>query len=248
MTSGVISPRLRIALIHALEESVAPVRASFRKNWPEAFTFDLLDTSLAPDRAHAGVLDDAMTARFAALGDYAAGTSGVAGQTRALLFTCSAFGPAIDKVKSRLAIPVLRPNESAFELALGMGGDIGLAVTFPPSEVSLRAELEGMAQMAGRKVRVRTTVAPGALDALKAGNLALHDELTARAVEKLGEVAVVVLGQFSLARAAPLVRSRVSVPVLTTPDCAVRALKSLVNARPATGEALGRAQTESFPT
>jgi hypothetical protein len=97
-------------------------------------------------------------------------------------------------------------------------------------------------------VRVQTTVAAGALDALKAGNPALHDELAARAVETLGNVAVVVLGQFSLARAAPLVRSRVAVPVLTTPDCAVRALKSLVNALPATGAAPGRAKTESFPT
>jgi Asp/Glu/hydantoin racemase len=248
MTSGTESPRPRIALIHALEESIAPIRSAFRENWPEAFTFDLLDTSLAPDRAHSGVLDEAMTARFATLGDYAAGTSGVAGPTRALLFTCSAFGPAIDKVKSRVPIPVLRPNESAFEIALGMGGDIGLAVTFPPSESSLRAELEEMAQAAGRKVRVQTTVAAGALDALKAGNPALHDELAARAVETLGNVAVVVLGQFSLARAAPLVRSRVAVPVLTTPDCAVRALKSLVNALPATGAAPGRAKTESFPT
>ena len=46
----------RIALIHALEESVAPIRAAFREAWPEAFAFDLLDTSLAIDRAHAGVL------------------------------------------------------------------------------------------------------------------------------------------------------------------------------------------------
>ena len=246
MTSGAVSPRPRIALIHALEESVAPIRSAFRENWPEAFTFDLLDTSLAPDRAHAGLLDGAMKARFAARRDYAAGTSGVAGPPRGLLFTCSAFGPAIDAVKSRLAMPVLRPNEAAFELALGMGDDIGLAVTFPPSEGSLRVELEEMAQAAGRKVRVRTAVAAGALDALKAGDPALHGELAARAVETLGDVAVVVLGQFSLARAAGLVRSRVSVPVLTTPDCAVRAMKSLVNELPATGEAPGRAQTESL--
>lgn len=248
MTSGTESPRPRIALIHALEESVAPIHSAFRENWPEAFTFDLLDTSLAPDRAHSGVLDDAMTARFATLGDYAAGTSGVAGPTRALLFTCSAFGPAIDKVKSRIPIPVLRPNESAFELALGMGGDIGLAVTFPPSESSLRAELEEMAQAAGLDVRVRTAIAQGALDALKAGDVALHDELAARAVEALGNVTVVVLGQFSLARAAPLVRSRVAVPVLTTPDCSVRALKSLVNALPTAGATPGRAKTKDFLT
>ena len=246
MTSGATSPAPRIALIHALEESIAPIRAAFQEYWPNAFTFDLLDTSLAPDRAHSGVLDDSMKGRLVTLGDYAAATSGVAGSTRGLLFTGSAFGPAIDRVKSRLTIPVLRPNEAAFELALGMGEDIGLVVSFPPSEGSLRAELEDMARAVGRTVQVRTAVAAGALDALKAGNGALHDELAAKAVEKLAGTAVVVLGQFSLARAAPLARSCVSVPVLTTPDCAVRAMKSLVNALPAIGKAPGRAQSESF--
>ena len=37
----------RIALIHALEESVLPARAAFDAEWPEAFCFDLLDASLA---------------------------------------------------------------------------------------------------------------------------------------------------------------------------------------------------------
>ena len=45
MSSDARGPR--IALIDALEESVAPARAAFRPGWPEAETFDLLDTSLA---------------------------------------------------------------------------------------------------------------------------------------------------------------------------------------------------------
>jgi hypothetical protein len=168
MTQIKTQPGPRIALIHALEESVAPIRASFRDHWPEAFTFDLLDTSLAIDRAHAGVLDGSMMRRFTTLADYAAGTEGLGGQTRGILCTCSAFGPAIDAVKARMRIPVLRPNESAFEQALAIGNEIGLIVSFLPSEASLRIELEQMARAANRSVRVRTVLAEGALDALKA--------------------------------------------------------------------------------
>ncbi len=40
----------RIALIHALAESVAPSHAAFARIWPEAYAYDLLDTSLAVDR------------------------------------------------------------------------------------------------------------------------------------------------------------------------------------------------------
>ena len=50
----------RIALVHALEESVLPIRAAFAEVWPEAATFDLLETSLAPDRALAGRCDEDM--------------------------------------------------------------------------------------------------------------------------------------------------------------------------------------------
>lgn len=224
---------LRIALIHALEESVAPIHAAFRESWPDAFTFDLLDTSLAIDRAHVGVLDDAMMKRFATLGDYAAGTDGRAGRTSGILFTCSAFGPAIDAVKARLRIPVLRPNESAFEKALTFGNDIGLIVSFSPSEASLRAELEQMARAANRPVRVRTALTEDALRALKAGDGARHDALVAEAAHSLGNVAVIVLGQFSMARAAATVRAAVKAPVLTTPDCAVDALRALLTPYPA---------------
>ena len=85
----------RIALIHALEESVSPICQAFARHWPQARTADLLDASLSADLAAAGGLDDAMVRRFVTLGRYAASGTGTH-DTRAILFTCSAFGPAID--------------------------------------------------------------------------------------------------------------------------------------------------------
>ena len=216
---------VRIALIHALEELVLPARAAFAQFWPEAYYFDLLDTSLAVDLAAAGRLDDTMMNRFRHLADYAAATHGKAGKTRAILFTCSAFGPAIDAVKARLSIPVLRPNEAAFEQALELGDTIGLAVTFAPSLHALTAELEAMAAMRGRKIAIKSTIADGALAALKAGDGETHDRLAVAACRSLGSVDALILGQFSLARAADPVSAATSIPVLTTPGCAVQALR-----------------------
>jgi hypothetical protein len=112
----------RVALIHALHESVLPARAAFADLWPEAFCFDLLDTSLAADLAYCG-LDETLMGRFELLADYAGKTTGHAGKTAGILFTCSAFGAAIDQLKERLTIPVLRPNEAAFEEALRLDRD-----------------------------------------------------------------------------------------------------------------------------
>ncbi|BAI75033.1 hypothetical protein AZL_b03700 (plasmid) [Azospirillum sp. B510] len=215
----------RIALIHALEESVAPARAAFRAHWPEARIFDLLDTSLSADLAEAGRLDRAMMRRFGTLAGYAAGTAGVGGRTAGILFTCSAFAPAIDAVKTRLPIPVLRPNEAAFEAALAIGDRIGIVVSFGPSAASLRTELLEMAKAVGRRIEVTVAVADGALPALKSGDGAGHDERVARTADRLRDCDVVILGQFSLARAEVTLQPLLDVPVLTTPGTAVEALR-----------------------
>jgi Asp/Glu/hydantoin racemase len=212
----------RIALLHALEESVLPARAAFAAHWPEAKAFDLLDTSLATDLAARGSLDQAMTERFLTLGRYAAATEGTAGPARAILFTCSAFGPAIDAVKRALPIPVLRPNESAFTEALALGGRIGLIVTFAPSLPALTQELN---EMAGKPVDVTGIVVDGALAALKAGDGATHDRLAAEAAAKLKGIDTLILGQFSLARARPAIEAATGLRVVTTPEAAIRGLK-----------------------
>ena len=66
-----------------------------------------------------------------------------------------------------------------------------------------------------------TEAVRGALDGL-VGELAA--EAAARLVEREG-CEVIALAQFSLARAAPRVAERCGVPVLTTVDSAVRALR-----------------------
>src|SRR5689334_17890624 len=108
----------RILLIHALFESLAPIGKAFETLWPEARLVNLLDDSLSADLARDGRLTDAMIERFRALARYGTGATGAAPEADGLLFTCSAFGAAIDRVKADLAIPVLKPNEAAFERAV----------------------------------------------------------------------------------------------------------------------------------
>jgi hypothetical protein len=222
---------VRIALIHALEESVAPARAAFAEGWPDALTFDLLDTSLAPDLADAGELTPSIVARFGELAGYAARTQGHGGRTAGILFTCSAFGPAIRAAAREVPIPVLDPVtpgiDAALDAAAAAGGRIGLVVSFAPSAPALAAELKSAAAARGCKLQLEVVVATGALASLKQGDGAAHDRQVVAAVATLPPVEVVLLGQFSLARAAPAVAAaRESSQVLTTPGCAVAALRA----------------------
>ena len=180
---------------------------------------NLLDDSLSADLARDGALTPRMTERFLALARYAAGT-GAAG----ILFTCSAFGPCIEAVAADLApIPVLKPNEAMIEDAAAAGGTVGLLATFGPTLDTMPPEFP-----AG--VRVVTKLAEGALAALDRGDPEEHDRLSAEAARGLAAAAcdTVALAQFSLARAAPAVAAATGLPVLTTPDSAVRKLRRVL--------------------
>jgi hypothetical protein len=210
----------RIALIHALRHSIAPIEAAFSRLWPQAGRANLLDDSLSADLARDGALTEAMTGRFLTLARYARDTG-----ADGILFTCSAFGPCIAACAEMLApLPVLRPNEAMVEEALavaGPGGRIGVLATFAPTLASLPAEF-------GPGATVVPILAEGALAALDAGDAAAHDAAAANAARGLENCAVIALAQFSLARAAAAVAAATGRPVLTTPDSAVGKMRRLV--------------------
>lgn len=213
----------RIALIHALELSVEPINDAFARLWPEATRINLLDDSLSADHAAAGALTDGMIDRFLTLGRYARHRAGA----DAILFTCSAFGPAIDAVAADLDIPVHKPNSAMIErvVASAQGGRIGLVATFAPTLVSMPAEFPAGTDLALIHV-------PGALDAAKSGDGPMHDRLAAEAVAAQGaNCAVIALSQFSLARARDEVARQSRKPVFVTPDCAVEAIRASVELR-----------------
>jgi aspartate/glutamate racemase len=207
----------RIALIHALSHSVAPINDAFSRDWPEAQRMNLLDDSLSADLARSGKgLDDAMHERFQRLAQYAVDTG-----AQGILFTCSAFGPCIEAVARRHAgIPVLKPNEAMIDEAAQGQGRLGLVATFAPTLASMPPEFPAGTEL-------ETALADGALDALNAGDTQRHDALIAAQAALLRERGCtrIALAQFSMARARTACEAASGLPVLTTVDSAVRALR-----------------------
>jgi aspartate/glutamate racemase len=207
----------RISLIHALVHSVSPINLALARDWPQAERMNLLDDSLSADLARRGQgLDTEMHRRFQALGDYARSTG-----AQAILFTCSAFGPCIEAVAKRHSdIPVLKPNEAMIEDAVRSGRRVGLLASFAPTLRSMPVEFPP-------GLPLDTELAEDALQALNEGEFERHDAAVVRAAGRLISrgCELVALAQFSMARAAPAVTAAWDVPVLTTVDSAVAALR-----------------------
>jgi len=213
----------RIALIHAVTVAMAPVHDAFRELWPEAECVDILDTSLSRDREREGRLTDKMIDRFRLLAKYAE-DNGAAG----ILFTCSAFGEAIEIAAAAAHIPVLKPNEAMFEAALAAGARLGMLATFEPSVAGMEAEFRDIAGAAGSAATLDSHCVAGAMAALQAGDGATHDRLLAEAAPRFGERDAVLLAHFSTSRAAAAVEASIKCPVLTAPGAAVAKLRALL--------------------
>jgi len=213
----------RIALVHAVHEAIAPIAEVFARSWPEARTFNLLDDSLSDDVAHDGGVTPAMTQRFVTLTRYA-----VSAGARAVQFTCSAFNSCIDEARSAVDIPVLKPDEAMIEEAFTYGPRLGVVVTFGPSVASISEQVNARAVAMGVHPQLDVRLARGALEALHGGNPGEHDRLIAEAAAELAGCDVVMLGQYSMARAAHAVSIPGEVPVLIGPQAAVKRLRHLL--------------------
>lgn len=217
MTNSTSTAR-RIALIHALAHSPAPVRKEFERQWPECRLMNLLDDSLSADLAATpGGLDNAMFRRFQVLADYAVDTG-----ADAILFTCSAFGPCIEAAARRHSnIPVLKPNEAMIAQAVRLKTRVGLVSSFAPTLKTMPAEFPDSSE-------IDCELADGALAALDSGDPHEHDRLVAAAAQRLQRrgCGAIALTQFSMARAANDVEAVVRLPVLTTVGSAVTELRA----------------------
>ncbi len=224
----------RIALIHATPLAIQPVNNSFQKLWPQAKLQNILDDSLSRDLAAVGHLTADMVERFIDLAQYAkrVGCQGI-------LFTCSAFGEAIEAAAAATGIPTLKPNEAMFEEALQIAQNakprseealnVGLVATFAASIESMREEFMAMTSHLNRVVNLHGVHVPLAMEALAKGQAQAHDQRIAVGIENMPTCDVIMLAQFSMAAAQTLAQTKTSAPVLTSPDCAVMALQQRMN-------------------
>ncbi|MDI1282810.1 MAG: aspartate/glutamate racemase family protein [Reyranella sp.] len=218
-----MSKKPRVVLLHGTPVAVEPIQHAFAMRWPEAEIVNLLDDSLSVDRAKDHDLTPRMFERFVELGGYAHRIG-----AEAILVTCSAFGPAIERMAQELPVPVLKPNEAMFRKAIGRGRRIGMLATFAPSVLTMTEEFEQFVGEAGATATLETIVVEGAMDALRKGDAVRHNALIAARAPELAHCDAIMLAHFSTSRALAAVTAAVGTTVLTAPDAAVDRIRAAI--------------------
>ncbi|MBS3669981.1 aspartate/glutamate racemase family protein [Vreelandella boliviensis] len=188
--------------------------------WPEAQAYNLLDDSLEVDRVN----PKANTSqRIQTLAHYASsqGANGI-------LFTCSAFGEAIEVAADSLNIPVLKPNEAMFYQAIEKGGRVAMLATFEPAIAGMEREFLEIKQQLNSGAVLESFCVHEARQALNAGDQEKHDQLVAEAAAELKGFDSIMLAHFSTSGAKHRVEAATNSLVLTSPGAAVGMLKKQV--------------------
>ncbi|GAM68597.1 hypothetical protein JCM19236_919 [Vibrio sp. JCM 19236] len=210
----------KVALIHAVDIAIEPIKRAFENEWPEAETLHLWDQALSVERAKTASLTPFLFQRVESLYQLAL-ESGV----DAVMFTCSAFGEAIEKLAQHSEIPVLKPNQAMFEQAIELNKPIAMLGTFEPA---MQGMVEEFYQLADESAELVTLCAPEARVALNQGDADTHNQQLLKKAESLDEIDVLMLAHFSSSIAKSLIEKETQKTVLSSPECAVRYLKRVL--------------------
>lgn len=213
----------QIALFHVHKDAMNAAVTAFERDWPKARVSNLLEDGLFEWVRETGGVVPEMYEAFKTLTAYAVdrGADGI-------LYSCSAFRECIDACIENYELPLLKPNDAMIEAALDRGNRIAVLATVGPTITSISSEIEEMAQATGRDVILSSHMVDGAFDAMASGDGATHDRLVADAAAQISDADVIVLAQFTLARAVPVVAAVTNIPVLDSPGAAVAKMRELL--------------------
>jgi len=213
----------KVALIHTSFALVESLNALAKEKLPDVGLITIVDDTVLPHARSRGVdaeLTERMDAYFRSASE---------GGADAILSVCSSVGQTVDTAREWSKTPILKIDEPMIEAAVSRGKKIAVLATVESTLGPTSRLLENKAHAAGREIELTQHLCKGAFEALTGGKPEEHDRMVAEAVEECAQTHdLIVLAQASMARVAPLVENRVSVPVLSSPHLAMERLKQLL--------------------
>ena len=214
---------MRVVMIHALAESVSPVKVAFGEVFPEAELINLLDEALFID--FKGQITPQLRRRMSQLicycEEYGADAIGLA---------CSVYAPVVETAKDLVDVPVVSSYSPVMEEAVRAGKRIGIIAAVGATLRDSDYYLNLTAEEQGRSIETELCLAEELLPLHRTqGEEAFNRRLEELVLDLSGKVDAVLLGQFSMASALNRLQEVCPVPVLSGPHSTANKLKALLS-------------------
>ncbi len=214
----------RIAFIHTASAAIAPLNRFYAEHASDLIIYNMLDDSVLRffREGMQELAEGALRAMLErAIFEY---------QAEAALVTCSSVST---DMAARLAkvvkVPVLKIDTPMAEAAVRQAHRIGVLISFPPTQGPTSALLHEAAAKAGKRIELLPEVVSSAYDALNRGDMETHDRMLldgAQALVLRGAEAI-VLAQVSMAALQPILAAKLPVPVFSSLNTSLEAVRSV---------------------
>ncbi len=213
---------MRVVMIHALAESIPPVRLAFQDEFPDAEVINLLDEGLLID--FPGSITPNLRRRMSDLICYSRDHD-----ADAIGLACSVYAPVVDSARDLVDVPLVSSYGPVMQEAVAAGPRVGVIATNATTMSDSEYYLNLAAQEAGKEINVKQRLAPDLIQVLREGGQAAFERrLEEETLALAPEVDVVLLSQFSFATALEHLRKVSPVPVLSAPHSSARTLKRML--------------------
>jgi Asp/Glu/hydantoin racemase len=215
---------MRVVMIHALAESIPPVRMAFQDEFPEAEVVNLLDEGLLMD--FPGSITPNLRRRMSDLICYSRDHD-----ADAIGLACSVYAPVVDSARDLVDVPLVSSYGPVMQDAVAAGPRVGVIATNAATMSDSGFYLSLAAQEGGREIYIKQRLATDLIQVLRdGGHPAFERRLEEEVLALAPEVDVVLLSQFSFATALEHLRQVSPVPVLSAPHSSARTLKKMLEA------------------
>ena len=214
---------MRVTMIHAIAESIPPVRLAFDEEFPEAEVINVLDESLLVD------FDDQLTP------DLRRRITNIIGYCQdnkadAIGLACSVYAPVVESAKDLVHVPLVSSYGPVMANAVTAGPRIGLIAAVASTMRDSKYYLHLAADEAGVEIEPQLCLAEDLITVMRAeGQSGLERRLEEEVLKIASKVDVVLLTQFSFAAALAHLEKVSPIPVLSAPHSSARTLKKLLS-------------------
>ena len=214
---------MRVTMIHAIAESIPPVRLAFDEEFPEAEVINVLDESLLVD------FDDQLTP------DLRRRITNIIGYCQdnkadAIGLACSVYAPVVESAKDLVHVPLVSSYGPVMANAVTAGPRIGLIASVASTMRDSKYYLHLAAYEAGVEIEPQLCLAEDLITVMRAeGQSGLERRLEEEVLKIASKVDVVLLTQFSFAAALAHLEKVSPIPVLSAPHSSARTLKKLLS-------------------
>ena len=214
---------MRVTMIHAIAESIPPVRLAFDEEFPEAEVINVLDESLLVD------FDDQLTP------DLRRRITNIIGYCQdnkadAIGLACSVYAPVVESAKDLVHVPLVSSYGPVMADAVTAGPRIGLIASVASTMQDSKYYLHLAADEAGVEIEPQLCLAEDLITVMRAeGQSGLECRLEEEVLKIASKVDVVLLTQFSFAAALAHLEKVSPIPVLSAPHSSARTLKKLLS-------------------